>query len=329
MALQDALEWCDQNMHNNYPLVDSAQGISTSGVVLPSSFLVDFQLIVPHLFEPDCASRFYISSIIRNASSFQIELSYFLSADEPIVCAKSEEISIDLRNTSTIEDRTIALFPVSNYQGLNHLLGYFIIGSCVDMQNIGSLQFTHSNANLLSLRVYITDIELSNITIQTSNDDKIKISEDFIIRAGDGIGLSLTEEYNEELNVNMPILNIFRVPTIAESESKYQSIQDVIVGTKEALGEPILRINGIAPDRNGNFTVTDGDCVNIKNNSNGITINNPCSQPCCSENSIEDVQNAISLLEQAQERLQSSYESMAININAIQARLSSLIAAKQ
>ena len=78
-SLSNSLEWLNSNMHRNYPIVDNTVvEASTPGVYLPSSFLVDLQLIVPYVEGLD-ASKFFISSVTRNADSFQITIGYLIS----------------------------------------------------------------------------------------------------------------------------------------------------------------------------------------------------------------------------------------------------------
>ena len=49
-SLSNSLEWLNSNMHRNYPIVDNTVvEANTPGVYLPSSFLVDLQLIVPYV----------------------------------------------------------------------------------------------------------------------------------------------------------------------------------------------------------------------------------------------------------------------------------------
>ena len=96
-----------------------------------------------------------------------------------------------------------------------------------------------------------------------------------------------------------------------------------------ALGTPIRTINGLAPDGDMNFTISNGDCVSVQNAATGIVIANPCAQPCCDDASTDDVNTSLSLLEEASKRLEAYYSALTENINNMQARLSALIASRR
>ena len=99
-SLSNSLEWLNSNMHRNYPIVDNTVvEANTPGVYLPSSFLVDLQLIVPYVEGLD-ASKFFISAVTRNADSFQITIGYLISEVGANVrmgfdCAVSSAIPVD------------------------------------------------------------------------------------------------------------------------------------------------------------------------------------------------------------------------------------------
>ena len=50
------LEWLNENMSRNYPVV------GTGNSSLPTSFLVDIQLVIPYMDNVD-TSRFFISGV--------------------------------------------------------------------------------------------------------------------------------------------------------------------------------------------------------------------------------------------------------------------------
>lgn len=335
MSLIDALEWCDRNMHSNYPLLDSATGISESGVHLPSSFLVDAQIVVPGLVgisSPE--SRFFVSSIDRIGNSFVVTLSFYVGGElESVECATTGAISADINNTSDIDSRVIPLVPASNipsqYAALQSLSGHLIIGSCIDMSDIGALTFSYAATKIIGLRVHVFSQGLQSVSVIDSEDTQYTFRDDFILRAGDGIELEVGEEYDDELGVNVSVVTVKRTATAAELASKYQNVDDIVADVYEKLGNPIRRINGIVPDSYGNFVIDGEDCVDVVGSVSGIIINNPCSRPCCGEGTTADVQLSLDMLEQIQVRLTKYYESMANNVNAIQSRLSSLIASRK
>lgn len=59
------------------------------------------------------------------------------------------------------------------------------------------------------------------------------------------------------------------------------SIDTAIAKLRQLLGTPIVSINGVKPDAQGNFTLTGMDCTNVQQREGAISISNPCSKPCC------------------------------------------------
>jgi hypothetical protein len=85
-----------------------------------------------------------------------------------------------------------------------------------------------------------------------------------------------------------------------------------------------------ATDADGNIRIRGGDCTQVDTDAaaGSIRISNPCSRPCCGSASQEQLSSAIAQLETAQRRLSEYYQALTNNVNAVQARLASLIAAK-
>ena len=113
--LENSLEWLNSNMHRNYPLVDSMVVQATNESYLPSSFLVDMQLVVPYVEGLDPAG-FFISSIVRNATSFQVTIGYMTETGSDVQqgfdCAVSAAIPLDLIVSSNYNDSS-HIIPIS------------------------------------------------------------------------------------------------------------------------------------------------------------------------------------------------------------------------
>ena len=90
----NSLEWLNENMSRNYPVV------GTGSSNLPTSFLVDIQLIIPYMENVD-TSRFFISGISRTGDSLQVTIGYLISDPSAEVatgfdCAVSTGIPINV-----------------------------------------------------------------------------------------------------------------------------------------------------------------------------------------------------------------------------------------
>lgn len=336
--IQDALEWLDGNMHRNYPIAESCTCISNSGILLPSTFLADMDIVVP-VAANGSSDKFFISAIMRHGDSVTVEISYHAASGD-ILCARSNPISLSLRNTDPVEgddtqnppvpSRMLELNAVSvndtDYKWLESLSGSLIVGSCIDMEPLGNLTFPYMTNGqgvslILSARVHRLPAGISSITAVDSNDGSTVIRDNFVIQAGDGIDFDV---YRESGTM---VLDIRRVTT--SSGVQYSSIDDIINAVFNQIGQPITRINSIAPDADGNFNIQGDDCTSVEANGNGLFVRNPCAKPCCGDDTPDDIQTAIDTLESGMSRLQSYYESLSNMVNSLQARLSSLIVSGQ
>ena len=326
-AIQALLEWCDRNMHSNYPVLDTATCLSNSGVYLPSSFLVDFQMVVANGDIEDLKNRFYISKIARTGDSFLVEVSFYAGNGDTFPCAMSAPIPITTSNIESIGDRTFALSPnmstiPQEYEFLRSLSGYFIVGTCIDMATIGTLTFGFEATQLMGLRVYVATTGIQSVTFRTVDEDgttrDTTLYNDFTITAGDGI------EFQIGVSGGETVVVIHRVPTAEEAANDFASVSEVLDAVYTILGNPIRRLNGIMPDQNGDFVIKGTDCLTIDNMDHGLLMANPCGKPCCADTQADPSDLFASELK----RLQAYYEAISNNVNAIQARLAALIASR-
>lgn len=331
----NALEWLNQNMHSNYPIVDSCVVKSTTGEYLPSSLIVDLSLVMAPLPDTDAYSRFFISAIERAESTIRIAISYKPPGGDAFVCAVSGAIPLALRAGSSIEEKTFMLVPSGTtipeaYKQLLGITGMLVIGTCLDIQNKGSYYMDYADATILSTRIIQIPAGLQSVTVKNSEDDTLDVfTDNFIIRAGDGIELEVIDSLLPGSSDVVKTLVITRVPTKEESLASYQTVGDVTAAVEEALGPPIKKINGISPDSAGNVNIIGADCTDVTGTPAGLTISNPCSKPCCGESSTQDIATAIHAYEDITNRLVNYYEAIANNVNAMQSRLASLIASRR
>ena len=327
-------------MHRNYPLVDSmiVTAQAPQGVYLPSSFMVDMQLIVPYVEGIDPA-RFFVSSIVRNATSFQVTIGYMTvdpgtsTADYGFDCAVSGAIPVDLvfGGESTDAEHTIPISAITtvppatdnsyqygipaDYAAMRGMRGSLYIGTCADMTNINAMKFRYQHSAIMQTCVYFESKEagLESIRIVDSYTTNAKFTDDVTLTIGRGIKA-----------------------TVVGNEVRLDLDERAIVDKLNELlrtngGIPIKRINGILPDAFGNFTLAGEDCTLITNQEAGVSISNPCSKPCCDQNGIDsaEVTQALTELLAAKDVLNNYYTDLATKVNLMQARLSSLIASRK
>lgn len=314
MINSEVLEWCEQNMHNMYPLADGMTGRSTSGILLPTSFLVDCQINVFVDSDDDNDYAFYVSAIDHVDNGFIVTFATATSGTaDGSVCGTTQIIPDTVRSGDPIDDRTFEI--VSN--GNLSISGNVIIGTCIDMMSLGGLTFRPNATKIIPLRVNKYSTGLSHVTFRTTSGD-VTLYNDFTIVAGDGV----------DIKVGNNVVEISRVPTEEETNSGITNINQAITFLQGLIGNPIRAINGLPPDTDGNIDIQGGDCIRLESAEAGLRMSNTCSSPCCSDATAADVKANLDRLQDAQNRLMSYYEVLTSNINAMQARLASMIAAK-
>ena len=319
VLLTQSLEWLNGNMHRNYPIVDSAVPMAVSGEYLPASFLVDLQLIVPFVEGLD-ASKFYISSIVRQPAALQVTIGYMINTTTStgFDCAVSGSIPLKTEFNEIGDPYTVELAAITHdipagYEALRGLRGRLYIGSCADMLSIGELSFVYAASAIVPQCVYIespTSIVSSVRFLDDYGTDRT-FTDDITIRAGEGVAIDIT---GNTITFKM------------DSDFVDEQLSLLLA----AAGTPIRTINGIGPDEEGRFTFIGQDCTLLTTQPSGISIANPCAKPCCDAGGTDtaEIQSALEGLEQAKTILNNYYTDLATKVNSMQARLSSLIASR-
>jgi len=323
----NALEWLNENAHRNYPLADGANTVSNGGVRLPESFLLDMDIMVRHAPATVDASSFFLHSVAVSSGSARFYIGY-TDGTNTFACAASSGIPLDTVPSDTPVEAAIApvedstSIPDTYKEMVAGISGTALIGSCRSLPSIGLMTFTAASAPLNSLRIHlIQDTGIDSVTVMDANGGTLgTITEDFIIRAGDGISLSIDSGAK-------PVLTITRIDT-ASNGSSITSVEDAVTAIINEMGNPVRVINGVSPDSNGAFTFTGGACVDVATSGKGLKLSNPCSMPCCGTQSVSELQSVINQMEEARNRLETYYTALSTNVNNMQARLSSLIASR-
>lgn len=316
-----ALEWLDQNMHTSYPFAFSrnAPVTAVSGVVLPSSFIVDIQLVVDEsivdelngMTADNARSGFYLATVSRSAESDSCILDIAFSGYGTV--ARSQPIPSSLQANGTLDSKIFALYPIGNtgYRALDTVQGNVVIGTVADMLDKGTLSFAESSAPLLPTRVLLVGKGLDSVSFIDVTGEVFKFHDDVVLKAGSGVDFDVNEDEN--------------TVTISDTTVIDGDVDGLVSGVLARLGDPVRSINGVGPDEDGNVLIRGGDCTEVVV-GNGLRINNVCAKPCCGDVNREQLENALASLETAQARLLAYYQALTNNVNAIQARLASLLA---
>lgn len=324
MAINN-VEWLNNNMHRNYPLKDDCSAISSTGMYMPTSFLVDMNISISDTGDDSANLRFFLSRIINTGINAKVVISYQSPAGLFFECLISEDIPLSLTASDSIEDRLFNLVPTSTIPDeyidvFNTAKANLIVGTCSDIYISGGMEFDYDTAVISPMTINIVSINktstIDSVTFLDYNGNEIgTVTDDFVIQAGNGIDISI--DYSGEF----PVVSIHRVE---DSSTSIMSVDDIVNAVKTSLGNPITSINGVTPI-NGNVTILGQSCTTITSGAGSISISNPCSQPCCTGNEAEN-NAAINTLNDYATRLIQYFESMSTIVTSLQSRLSALIA---
>lgn len=327
MAINN-IEWLNNNMHRNYPLVDDCSATSTTGMYLPTSFITDMNIIAHDTGDLSVAERFFVSSILNTGLFIRVLISYNPPSGIPFECLMSEDIPSDIVASYSMLDKVFNLMPTASIpteytNKFKNLKASITIGTCEDIINMGNMVFDYESSIIspMAISVIAEDIQnaIDSITFMDKSGNIIgTVTDDFIIKAEDGISIAI--DYSGE----MPVVSFRRSETDAYINAEYKSVDDIVSAVKASIGDPILTINGTSP-KNGNIVINGEACTTVTTGMASISISNTCSQPCCSSTS-DSADAAIETLRDYCNRIINYFESMSGTINGIQSRIAALIA---
>ncbi len=322
--LISAEDWLSSNMSRNYPLSDDMRQSSAGGAVLPDSFLADLGLYILPGTDSGVSTRFYVDRVYPiSEGSLAMDLGYSPDdGEEAFVFAHVTGIPLSLQSGDSVADRTFDIVPdmpsiPDDYDGLKYAAGTVVIGTCDDMSGMEYVLGPDSG-RILPTCIITATAGVTGILVGTE-----LMAGTIVLEAGDGIELSTSKDES-----GTSTIHIKRVPTEEERNSKFQSVADVKKEIENTFGRAIRTINGIEPDSAGNFRITGDDCTSIEPSQNGITLTNPCAKPCCPDVESDDVTQALSGLEAAQDRLEAYFTELSGKIGEMQSRLASAISSR-
>lgn len=320
--MQYDLQWISRHAAQSYPLTDQAYAQSVYGKQLPMSFLLDVQIKVPKAYSSTLVNSFYIKSVVDSLDTYTVIIGTHISDGIDFTCLKAYGINKGIDMSTPMQQRYYILVadlqtvPQQYKDMIRRLTGTVYIGVTKN-QNIPSIQLEYKQG------------QLSPICVQTIAGLQALLLGDRVIqgivrlRAGSGILINTTQQQDQT------IIDISVDPDTVYTGA--QSVQQAIEEIKAALGQPILAINGVAPDSKGKINIAGLDCVRFdssKNTANVITVSNTCSKPCCGTVYQDAIKNQIQLIKQQQDILRDYFVQQSNNINYIQASLATVIGSK-
>lgn len=303
-------EFIEDNLYKRYPLTDYTGG--TAGV-LPDSFLADIKMYIGVMDRPgDDSYRYsmYVSRVTVYPDYTYVE---FSDSKENTVIAKTDPIPMTLSMASSVEDRTIMIRPTTSIP----INGTLVVGTCADIKNCkGVHTLTPDEGRLFP----------SNITIIGDCVTGIRVGDsvatgDVTIEAGEYIKLDLDEDTNT-IKISVDTEKLSGAPLTSEQ---------MVEAIRNKYGIPVLSVNGIRPNDDGNFDILPTDCfmITVDGVNHGISFYNPCAPTCASYEFITETLRRIKDLNINVDLLKSYYESTANTLAQMGARVSAVIESKR
>lgn len=319
-----ALEFLNQNMHRNYPIDDNCIVVAEDGTYLPSSFLTDCRIDLrcePGVNSGIDTSRFFVSAVNHYSGSVQVIISYQPENADSFPCACSSAIVFGTQSARVELTPAAGIPEGSQWDCMRRLTGGLWIGMTDGLENMGSLTFAYNNAAINQVciikNLIVTQI-IEGLTVIDIAGQTHALTGNVVLRAGNGIKFV----YDETTN---------KITMMVDSEVLNDMVSDILEHVEMEGYKAIRTINSAHPDNKGNFTIAGLDCTTIGGAQNGITISNPCSKPCCSEDSgdVADIKIAQQSVKDQVDRLTQNINALIISLNNVETRLPSLVASRK
>jgi hypothetical protein len=254
-------EWLSVNASRSYPVAtETSKTDTTDTFTIPDDFILGIYLPISTGLNVE-PGRFFIRSIGVFSAGFRITLGYDDGSADSLTVATA---IIPRATHQEYDDYTLV-----GQDDFEESTGRIVIGSLTTILKSppGEYTFTLDAARLEADAIQPMIQYVSGLVLVNGNDRTGRLYGDIELTAGNNIRF-----------------------TVSDADTPHPSIRiDAISGEglnedcacDEAEGQPVLTINGIAPDTSGNFTLLGGTCVQITTITNGLKLIDTCSKPCC------------------------------------------------
>jgi len=304
-------EFFNENSHRNYPIMDDLNARDTSDVLtLPTSLIVDMQLAAPSGSLDD--GNFFISSVVIRRYTVDVQISYKVDSELPFVVGSFFNIDTF---AGTNQSYTFVALPQDQIdnQFFSDMSGTIVIGTntaSAITPGVWEFEITATQLNPTTVDEGLSQVRSIQVGTQ-------KFFGNVILK--EGTNVTMTPVY--EAVTDTTTITVSARLTDNDSTVTLENDADIIDALTQLYGQPITTINGIDPDANGNFGVDDADCVIVTGGSNGVTISNPCSTPCCDTDYLDAAYEALNQINVRYARLIDFYGGTTVNVDQIQQRL--------
>lgn len=280
----EILEYLNENSHRAFPFKETVTRTSSDGVLtIPDDFLVDLSCSIGN----DITDRFYVSALLIDADVVVVSLSDISGVVGTFTITPSAD-----RNT------TVYMSAEAAFVGA---VGKLVVGSTSGLFDgpVGSFTFGLDTAELESTCFYPSMVAVNRLVFEDATGATTSYTGNITITAGRNIGFIGIDTTTVKINAG-------------EGLGLNTSCVDV---------SPILSINGVGPNHNGEFFFDTTDCASLGGIENGIKLINTCCKPCNSCTEVTELITRIITVENNLLALRNTYQGMLTEYQALKQAL--------
>lgn len=265
------VEWPNQNSQRAYPLSELATRQDVTGAFrLPDDFLLSLTLPVNAALSVT-SDKFYLQTIVIFPSGYNLTFGYYNGADNPKVASVVVPRALHTENLA---------YPAVGLGDFADTLGQAQIGrlDSIDEQPAGQFTFDFAGGRLDAFCIQPTLRGVSSIQLRNGSALSDRLYGEIELVAGTNMEISIE----------------------VDDESGYSQIRfDALDGSDltercDCVGDdtkapPIRTINGVPPTVDGDFSLVPGECIQISALTNGLSLLDTCSAPCCGCKELEAI----------------------------------------
>jgi len=254
-------QWLNANSQRAYPLTEAATATDTSGAfTLPTNIILGLRFPI-HVGLNVQPGMFYLSQLIVTSTSLTIAIAYDDGSSDPPTVG-SVAVALDTH-------KEYDQYALPGKGDFADSVGQLILGRPADIEALpaGDFRFTYGGGQLEVDTIVPMIRDVQSLSVINGSDQSVRMYGDIELVAGSNLRLT-------------PILMAGQDPKIRIDAIDGEGLNEDCVCVDQV--SPCIRtINGISPDKNGNFVLQGDTCVVVKTASGGLVLSNSCSAPCC------------------------------------------------
>ena len=279
--------WLNTNSLRNYPLSQSATGVSSqSGFKLPDDLLLDMKLAVPYVFNASAAisslhpAAFQITHIdvfpqgfvfavgVATGSNLTAAVTV-VAISEPISFASFVPYSTVQLNGSTFTAGSKAAYDFSGSYGIA------VLGNIAALQGLGGrISFTLAEGRLEASIISFGPRRISGLKVANGDNLSSLLHGQITLASGPNHNINVTGTVTSGYTVTLNAIDGAGLAATCECS-------DV------ELGPCVRTINDVSPTAAGNITIVGSDCISVTNSPATIALSDTCAKPGCGCNELQ------------------------------------------